>query len=495
MASPLTGRGASECLGSVPSALLAALLALLACAACAQEPPDVLLIAVDDLNDWIGPLGGHPQVQTPNIDRLAAAGMTFTNAQSPSAICNASRTAFLTGLRPSTSGVYGNAPDWRTMPRFDGIATLPRYFRDHGYRTLGAGKIFHAHTFASGGFAGYNDTTAWDAFWPAVNRQLPDELAPVAKPVNRNPLFPGFDWAGLVADDSALGDGQVVGWIGRQLIAETGAPRFVAAGIYRPHLPWYVPQKYFDLYPLESVVLPDVLASDLDDVPAVAARGSFQSRELHEWVVEQQVWKDAVRGYLASISYADAMIGRLLDALQQSGRADRTIIVLLGDHGFHLGEKLRWRKMTLWEESTHVPLIVVAPGVTRPGSRSGEAVSLMDVFPTLAELAGLDAPAYVEGESLTPLLRDPDAKREAPAISTYGFGNHAVRDERYRFIRYADGSEELYDHVQDPNEWRNLAGQADYASVIAELSRWLPAENAPDGAARRPRAAAAESGP
>lgn len=463
-----------------------------ASAATAQDPPDgppdVLFIAVDDLNDWVGVLGGHPQTKTPNIDRLAAQGMTFTNAHSPSAICNASRTALLTGIRPAASGVYGNAPDWRTLERFRDLATLPRHFRDNGYRTLGAGKIFHAHTFAPGGFTGYNDTSAWDAYWPSKDRQLPDELGPMSRPANGNTVFDGFDWVGLVADDAALGDGQVVSWIERQLAAETGTPRFVAAGIYRPHLPWYVPQKYFDMHPLDAIRLPETLDSDLDDVPEAAAAGTFQAREAHEWVVEQQAWKAGVQAYLASISYADAMVGRLLDALERSGRADRTIVVLFGDHGFHLGEKQRWRKMTLWEESTHVPLIVVAPGVTTPGSRSAEAVTLMDLYPTLSELAGLDVPAHVEGRTLTPLLRNPDAARDEPAVTTYGFNNHAVRDERWRYIRYDDGSEELYDHDADPNEWENLAGRSGYADVIATLARWLPDDNAPDAAqlARRP---------
>ena len=459
--------------------LLVLIAALTATGASAQEQPDVLFITLDDLNDWIGVLGGHPQAKTPNIDRLAARGMTFTNAHSPSALCNPSRTAILTGLRPSTSGMYGNDPDWRTVDVFDGLATLPRHFRTNGYRTLGSGKIFHAHTYGPAGFAGYNDTAAWDAFWPSPDRQLPEETVPARRLID-SPMFIGFDWDSVVAQDSATGDGQVVAWVEQQLLAETGSPRFIAAGIYRPHLPWYVPQKYFDMHPLEGVQLPAVLENDLDDVPEAGARGSLQSTEMHEWVVEEQKWKEAVQGYLASVSFADALVGRLLDALEQSGRADRTIIVLLGDHGFHLGEKARWRKMTLWEESTRVPLIVVAPGVTRAGSRSGEAVSLMDLYPTLAELTGLGVPPHVEGESLVPLLRDPEgATREQPALITYGYGNHAVRDERYRYIRYADGSEELYDHDSDPNEWTNLAASPAHAQAKAQLARYLPEADAP----------------
>jgi arylsulfatase A-like enzyme len=444
------------------------------------ERPDILFIAVDDLNDWVGYLGGHPQTLTPNIDRLAARGLAFTNAHSPSALCNPSRTALLSGLRPSTSGIYGNDPDWRGVPRFAGIATLPRHFRNNGYRTLGAGKVFHAHTFTDGANRGFNDLEAWDAFYPALDIQLPDELGPIRKPANENPIMTGFDWAGLVAEDSALGDGQTTDWVARQLTAETGSPRFVAAGIFRPHLPWYVPQKYLDMHPLADIVLPVTRADDLDDVPEAGARGTFNATELHDWVLESGRWAEGVQAYLASVTYADAMVGKLLDALDASGRADRTIIVLWGDHGFHLGEKGRWRKMTLWSESTHVPFIVVAPGVTTPGSRSDQPVSLMDIYPTLAELADLDVPRHVEGRSLVPLLREPSRDWPYPALITYGYNNHAVVSDRYRYIRYADGSEELYDFIGDPNEWTNLAGNRELDPVKSELARVIPRDNTAD---------------
>jgi arylsulfatase A-like enzyme len=449
-------------------------------AAQAQSQPDILFIAVDDLNDWVGPLNGHPQTKTPNIDRLAARGMTFANAHSPSALCNPSRTALLSGLRPSTSGIYGNGPDWRTVPIFDDVTTLPRHFRDNGYATFGGGKIFHAHTFAPGANAGFNDTTAWDGFYPDIDWQLPEEIRPMRTPVNRNPVMAGFDWSPVVADDRAMGDGQVVAYAQRQLMADIDGPRFVAAGIFRPHLPWYVPQQYFDMHPLDQIQLPAVREDDLADLPPAGRRTSFQAGELHEWVVASGTWPEAVQAYLASISFADAMVGELLDTLDASGRADNTIIVLWGDHGFHLGEKNRWRKMTLWEDVTHVPLIIVAPGLTVPGSRTGAPVSLMDIYPTLAELTGLPVPGHVEGQSLVPLIDDPGAEWDTPAVTTYGFNNHAVRDERYRYIRYADGTEELYDVIADPNEWTNIADQREMRRTKTRLSRWIPAENAPD---------------
>jgi arylsulfatase A-like enzyme len=284
-----------------------------------------------------------------------------------------------------------------------------------------------------------------------------------------------------------MGDVQIVSWVGRQLAAESGAPRFIAAGIDRPHLPWYVPQKYLDLHPLDRIELPAVRADDLDDVAEIARPGEADAVAVHEWITAEGRWPEGVQAYLASVSFADAMVGRLLDALDASGRAGNTIIVLWGDHGYHLGEKGRWHKSTLWEESTHVPLIIVAPGVTMPGSRTSRPVSLMDLYPTLAELAGLDTPEHVEGRSLVPLLRDPSRVWDFPAVTTYGYRNHAARNERYRYIRYSDGSEELYDHETDPNEWTNLAGGGEYARIKEELRRALPTRNAANLAPPRPR--------
>ena len=242
--------------------------------------------------------------------------------------------------------------------------------------------------------------------------------------------------------------------------------------------------KYFDLYSLEDLELPRVLETDLDDVPAAALQdayfGNMPPMRLFEWMIAANLWREGVQAYLASVSFADAMVGQLLDALERSGRADNTIIVLWSDHGWHLGEKLRWRKSTLCEESTRVPFIIVAPGITTPGSQTDEAVSLMDLYPTLTELADLEIPAHVEGTSLVPLLRDPDAPWEPVALSTFGFMNHAVRGDRFRYIRYADGSEELYDHETDPQGWINLAADPDFSDIKSQLAEWLPSENAPD---------------
>ena len=465
--------------------IVLAFLAVWSSTAAAQDDAafDVLFIAVDDLNDWVGYLGGHPQTQTPNIDRLAARGMAFMNAQSPSAVCNASRTAILTGLRPSTTGVYGNVPDWRDVEILDDKQTLPGYFRSNGYVTEGAGKIFHAHTYREEGLAGFNDPNGWDDFYPSLERQLPDEFGPYSIPANGNNVGGrSFDWAGLVAEDFAMADGQVTKWVSDRLVELSGGARFLAAGIYRPHLPWYVPRKYFDRFPLDGIELPPHMDGDLDDLSETATRSYLNSNEAHQWVLETGNWQEGVQAYLASISFADAMIGQLLDALDASGRADRTIIVLWGDHGFHLGEKERWRKFTLWKESLHVPFIIVAPGMTTPGSTTNWPVSLLDIYPTLVELAGLERPDYLEGNSLVPLLRNPSMEWDYPTLSTYGYENHAVVSSTYKLIRYADGSEELYDTRADPNEWANLAGDPQFDADRARLATFLPNDPAPGGA-------------
>ena len=452
----------------------------------AQERPDVLFIAIDDLNDWVGVLGGHPQAQTPNIDALAARGMLFTNAHTPGAACLPSRTAILTGMSPFNSGVYTQLGDWRTNPTFDDISTLPRYFRENDYLTLGGGKLFHAHTYVDSAFGGQQDVNAWDAYFPSLERQLPDEVNPPVRPAGSGAVGNGittghFDFGPTITTDDAMGDGQVVNWISDQLIAARTGPRFLSAGIFRPHLPWYAPKKYFDMYPVEDVILPEYLETDLNDVPSVYADLAGAEPDLNEntmdWIKERgpQKWQEAVQGYLASVSFSDAMVGKLMDALDESGQADNTIIVLWADHGFHLGEKDSWGKMTLWEETTHVPFIVVAPGITTPGSRSDEVVSTQSIYATLMELTGLDRPEWVDGSSLVPLLENPDMEWDDVAITTYGdYGNFSVRGDKHRYIIYSNGEEELYDNEIDPNEYINLINDPRYATIRDELAARIP---------------------
>ncbi len=448
--------------------------------------PDILFISIDDLNDWVGPLGGHPQAQTPNMDRLAERGITFTNARSPAVICNPSRTAMMTGLLPSTTGLYMNQPDWRSLEQYQEIRTIPSYFRDAGYHTVGAGKLFHSSTYNTPAYYGFNDTTAWDLYYPSLERQLPDEIRPHDRPANGNPFSELFDWGTVTADDRATGDGQVIAWSADRIKESNTSPRFNAVGIYRPHLPWYLPKEYFDLYPLDKVELPPFLEEDLDDLPDYATRPLERSgiympaMEIHDWFIDTGLWKEGVQAYLASISFADAMLGRILDALEQSGRQQNTIIILWSDHGFHLGEKHRWRKHTLWNESTRVPLIIVAPEIALPGSSSNATVSLMDIYPTLTELAGLNTPTHIQGSSLVPILRNPSLESNRSVITTHGYSNHAVTQGRYRYIKYSDGSEELYDIETDPNEWFNRASDPQFLEIKESLILELPEYNAPD---------------
>lgn len=454
--------------------------------ALAQERPDVLFIAIDDLNDWVGVLGGNPQTRTPNIDALAARGMLFTNAHTPGAACLPARTSILTGVTAFNSGVYTQLGDWRNNPRLTGISTLPKYFRDNDYLTLGGGKLFHAHTYGIGGMQGQQDVSAWNAYYPSLERQLPDEVFPAIGQTPGNAVGNGistghFDFFPLVTDDAAMGDGQVVNWLTNQLAAASTGPRFISAGLFRPHLPWYAPQKYFDMHPVEDIILPDYLETDLNDVPPayadlIGAEPDLDTNTM-AWIKERgtRKWQEAIQGYLASVSFTDAMVGELIDALDESGQADNTIIVLWSDHGFHLGEKNNWGKMTFWDETTRVPFIIVAPGITTPGSRSDEVVSTQSIYATLAELAGLERPDHVDGSSLVPLLRNPDMSWDDVAITTYGdYGNFTVRGDRYRYIIYANGEEEFYDTETDPNEWINLADDPRYADIKAELAARIP---------------------
>lgn len=484
------------------SQLLLALIFLLPFArntAVADTRPNVLFIAVDDMNDWVGCLGGYSDnVHTPNIDRLARRGMLFENAHCAAPVCNPSRTAVLTGLRPTTSGVYDNGRWWR--PALPGVATLPEQFAMNGYRVEGGGKLFH-HT------PGFNPPQQWHFYFDQVfddpwHRAKPGDALPVktlafpsgfplcglenVRTGKRPPLNPReFDWGPLDQDDLAMGDGQMVAWAEQFLEKRHDKPFFLATGIFRPHLPWYAPRKYFDLYPLDEIALPKVPEDDLDDIPPAGHKMAEYRGDEWKYVKDQGRWRECVQAYLASISFADALVGRLLDALDRSPHAKNTIVVLWSDHGWHLGEKHHWHKFTLWEEATRVPLIIAAPMVTKAGSRSAQPVSLIDLYPTLIELCDLSRNERLDGVSLVPLLHDAAAKSKRPAVTSHGRGNHSVRSQRFRYIRYADGSEELYDHRADPHEWTNLAGLAEHNQLKHELARWIPKDEVKPAPSKR----------
>lgn len=445
-----------------------------AVAAAAAEPPakpDILLIAIDDLNDWIGCLGGHPQARTPNIDRLAARGTVFLNAHCQAPLCNPSRTSFLTGRRPSTTGVYALNPWFRTLPEFKDLKTLPQFLAAQGYVTMTTGKIFH------------------DAYPPAAARTDGTEFAawgyhggfgprPKKKLVTAPGGHPLIDWGVFPENDEDQDEWKVADWAIAQLKSPPKQPFFLSVGFRRPHVPCYASQKWFDLFPEESVQLPPVKPDDRDDTPRFSWYLHWKLPEPRlKWLEETKQWRPLVRAYLASTTFVDSQVGRVLDALEKSGRADRTIVVLISDHGWHIGEKGITGKNTLWDRSTRVPLIIAGPGVAAKG-RCTRPAELLDIYPTLIELCGLPAKPDLEGLSLVPQIRDASAPRERPAITTHGPGNHGIRTEQWRYIRYADGSEELYDHRSDPNEWTNLAGDPAHADTKRELAKWLPARNA-----------------
>jgi arylsulfatase A-like enzyme len=438
--------------------------------AAGKPRPNVLFIAIDDLNNWVGCLGGHPDTRTPNIDRLAARGVLFTQAHCAAPLCNPSRASLLTGLRPSATGVYTNAQPFRSSTLGRDAVTLPQHMRESGYRVLGAGKIFHG---------GFPDPPSWDEYFPSRTTTQPPDPLPPGRPLNGIPNTGHFDWGPLDVPDDAMGDYKVATWVGEQLHKKHDRPFFLGCGMFRPHLPWYVPRKYFDLFPADKVTLPNVKDDDLDDVPPIGRKFAKPDRD-HKKVIQYGQWRKAVQGYLASIHFMDTCLGRVIDALDDSPYAKDTAVVLWSDHGWHLGQKLHWRKFALWEEATHNVLAMIAPGITGPGARCSRTVSLLDVGPTIMDLCGVGRVPDQDGVSLRPLLRNPQARWDRPAVTTYLRGNHSVRDERWRYIHYSDGTEELYDHRQDPLEWNNLAIKPGHEEIKRRLSRWLPATNVPD---------------
>lgn len=445
--------------------------------------PNVLFIASDDLNDWIGVLNGHPQVKTPNIDRLAARGTLFTNAHTQAPLCNPSRVSIMTGLRPSTTGIYGLAPRHRQIEKTKDVITLPQHFAANGYRTLSGGKVLHA------GITPEEREVEFQEWGPNGGHAPMPEQKLVKEPLDmvNHPLV---DWGVYPVDDeAAMDDYQVATWAVEQLAREDirEKPFFLAVGFNKPHVPLYTTQKWFDLYPEEGIILPPAPEGDRDDVPNFAwYLHWFLPEPRLSWVIENNQWRAKVRAYLATIRFMDAQVGRVLDALETQGLDDNTIVVFWSDHGYHLGEKDITGKNTLWERSTRVPLIFAGPGVST-NAQSSQPAELLDMYPTLVELAGLPTKSGLEGLSLVPQLKNAATPREQPAITTHNPGNHTVRSERWRYIRYADGSEELYDHLRDPGEWANLAKNSEYAEVISELAAWLPAEDAQHAPGSRAR--------
>jgi len=455
---------------------------LLGIPASGARQPDILFIAVDDLNDWISPLGGHPQTITPNFDRLAAQSMLFTNAHCIAPSCGPVRAAIMSGIEPWKSGLYQNTQPLRqVMPE---VTLMPRHFSNHGYHSAGSGKILHYVI----------DPLSWDDYFPAKKGDDPfpftlyPEKRPVSLPRGGPWQYNETDWGPLDCSDEQFGgDHAVTGWITKQLAQPPEQPFFLACGIYRPHEPWFVPQRYFDPFPIDSIQLPPgYRADDLDDVPP-AGRKLARNRYFPH-ILWQGEWRRGVQGYLASIHFADAMLGRVLDALDKSPRRDNTIVVLWSDHGWHLGEKEHWQKFTGWRASTRVPfLIAVPPGCpglpkgTTPGS-CDQPVSTFDSFRTLLTLTGVpdrkDSP--VGGHDLTPLLADPEASWPHVAITQLDHpDSFSVSGKDFRYIHYRNGDEELYDIRSDPYEHVNLAGDVEHAATLARMRKLGPKDSKP----------------
>ena len=435
----------------------------------AAEKPNILFIAIDDQNDWFGCLNGHPQAQTPNIDALAARGTLFTNAHCQSPLCNSSRTSLMTGLRPTTTGIYGLAPWFRTLPEYRDLVSLPQYLKRHGYTTYSTGKIYH------GGNGRKKRDREFDELGPGAGVGV----RPPKKLVQTPAAHPLVDWGVFPHKDEDKGDWKVADWAEQKIRSKPAGPFFLSAGFFLPHVPCYATQKWFDLYPEDTLILPPFKSDDRDDTPRFSWYLHWKLPEpRHKFLQEANQWKNLVRSYLACTSFVDSLVGRLTKALDETGQRDNTVIVLWSDHGWHLGEKLITGKNTLWDRSTRVPLIFAGPGISS-AAKCHQPAELLDIYPTLLDVCGLPENSKLEGHSLMPQLQNAATKREHPAITCHNHDNNAVRSVGYRYIRYADGSEELYDMKKDPNEWKNLAGDPAMASVIESHKKWIPANNAP----------------
>lgn len=442
-------------------------LLLVASTGASAERPNVLLIAVDDLNDWVGCLGGHPQAKTPNIDALAERGVLFANAHCQSPVCNPSRASLMTSLYPETSGIYFLNPEIEASPVAKQVTTMPQRFEEEGYRVLGGGKLFHSRENVRY-FKNY--AGAMGGFGPMPKKKLSHPHGVRL-----------WDWGAFPDSDAEMPDRKLADWAAGELASlGDGEPFFLAVGFYRPHVPMYAPQKWFDLHPLDQVRLPEVRVDDLDDLSSYAINLTRLKHiaPTQQWMRDSGEWRHAVQSYLASVSFVDSCVGRVMEGLDASPQKDNTIVVLFSDHGFHLGEKDRWAKRSLWEVSTRVPMVISAPGMP-PGRVCQKPVGLIDLYPTLLALTGLAPDPKHEGHSLKPLLENPQADWSRFARTSFGPGNVALRSDRYRYIRYVDGSEEFYDHQTDPHEWTNLAGSAGVEELMREHAQQLPEKQAP----------------
>ena len=445
-----------------------AILCAISSAAAADARPNVVMISIDDLNDWTGFLGGYPSVHTPNMDALAKSGRIFANAHCAVPVCSSSRVSVMSGIAATTHGSYEIGPSYQQLPALTDVPTLQRYFKDNGYVTLAGGKVLHH---------GFGGRLAKD-----IDRDLGGRKKSRPKEAMNLPAgwSKAWDWGMYPDEDAEMGDYQLATSAAQALQENFDQPFFMSVGFFRPHVPLFAPPKWFDLYDIEAISLPKSPESDLADLPTnFRSINNYAVAPKHSEVVESGKQRSLTQAYLASISFVDHCVGVVMKALEKSPHAKNTIVVLWSDHGFHLGEKHHWAKRTLWEESTRVPLLFAGPGIA-PGDPCPEPASLIDIFPTLIELCKLPENSHLEGLSLVPQLSDPTAQRDRPAITSSYFGNHSIRSKDWRLIVYEDGAEELYDHRNDPDEFHNLAGDPRHQAIRDQLARWLPKEAAPE---------------
>ncbi|QCX02287.1 sulfatase [Aggregatimonas sangjinii] len=440
-----------------------------------QENPNVLFIAVDDLNNMLGVLDGHSGTKTPNIDRLAARGVVFSDAHCQAPLCGPSRASLMTGLRPSTTGIYGMIDDNKIRsenPSTKDIIMLPEYFKQNGYHTMGIGKLFHSHApdgifeESGGRVKGFGPLPEERFVWDGYGSSDRENYGKTST-----------DWGAFPEADSLMPDHRSVDWAKARMNKKYDKPFFIGVGFLRVHVPLYVPQKWFDLHPLDSIRTMPYRADDLNDVPPVALQiNDLPMMPSTDWAIESGEWPKIIQAYLACISFVDHEIGRLLDALENSEHADNTVIVLWSDHGYRLGEKGTFAKHALWNTATKTPLLFAAPNLPN-GKIIDQPAELLSIYPTLLELCGLPAYDRNEGKSLVPLMKG-EGVAPSIAITTFGMNNHTVKSERFRYIRYEDGGEEFYDHRNDPNEFMNQAKNPKYSEEIRRLKEYLPEDNA-----------------
>lgn len=430
------------------------------------DKPRVVFIVVDDLNDWLGCYNVHPNAHTPNIDNFAAKAVRFTQAYCSVAICSPSRISMLTGKAPWTSGIYGNnILAFRGIPGTEDYTTLPEMLKNNGYTTVTAGKVFHnphppdvdpiswTHTFNKYGIGS----------GPPANKHSHGFHAEMPSDWFRD----AFDFGSTNKQLEQTADYKNAMWVSEQLATIPG-PAFIAYGGFLPHLPWNVPQEFIDMHPLEGMQLPPILDADLEDIYEHGAPKSLTA--IDDVLRSHNKRLEAVRGYTAAVSFADACVGKVLDSV-----ADTDIVIITSDHGWHLGEKRAWSKFKPWERSVRVPFLMRVPGLTPNGAVCNSPISLMDVFPTIISLCDIETDYQLDGEDISDLLQSPQLVKSRAVVTVSTNADwYSIRDYQYRLIYRSDGVNELYDMINDPNEWDNLVRKPHYAPIVAGLQSHIP---------------------